>query len=273
MPKRQLTKGEYFGEQSLLYNTLRTATVIAETNATVLSISRDSLYNVLGEKLEYILYHNSQLITIDKSIILRSLNQSQIRSLLKCSTIIKYKAGDIVIPRGCIKCNKLIMILKGSIKGPFNDIEAYSCIGDKEISNKEQLCYLIDYIANSDTVVAEIDTNQLEIEIGGEINQATADNEASSALRKVQLLRCVSNEKIKALAQALRILHSEDKDIIVQQDKPGDSFYIIKSGSVKVYKNGIYIRDITKHDYFGERAILFNEPRTASIIASGSVDC
>ena len=65
MPKRQLTKGEYFGEQSLLYNTLRTATVIAETNATVLSISRDSLYNVLGEKLEYILYHNSQLITIE----------------------------------------------------------------------------------------------------------------------------------------------------------------------------------------------------------------
>lgn len=33
------------------------------------------------------------------------------------------------------------------------------------------------------------------------------------------------------------------------------------------------MRTINKHDYFGERALLFNEQRTASVLAYGNVTC
>jgi len=42
---------------------------------------------------------------------------------------------------------------------------------------------------------------------------------------------------------------------------------------VNVYKNGNIVRTITKHDYFGERSILFSTVRSATVIAETSVGC
>ena len=270
--KRELIKGEYFGEQALLYNTLRTATVIAGSDLKLVSIGRDSLMQVLGDKLEFILYQNSQLISIDKSPVLRSLNQSQVSGLLKVSKIIRFKAGEVVIPRGSSKSYKLFMILKGSVRGPISDLGVHCCVGDKEIAQKDCSLYEIDYLANVETDVAEVILEEFEKEIGGEIAQVTLNNEANNVLIKVQLLRSLSNEKVRMLTSALRVLHSGENEVIVQENNPGDSFYIIKSGLVKVFKSGVYIRDITKHDYFGERAVLFNDFRTATVIAASEVD-
>jgi len=65
----------------------------------------------------------------------------------------------------------------------------------------------------------------------------------------------------------------EDHQVIFRENDPGDSFFIVKHGKVDVMKNNFYIRTITKHDYFGERSILFNEARTATITAKGNVSC
>jgi cGMP-dependent protein kinase 1 len=271
--KRQLTKGEYFGEQALLHQSPRTATIIAGTDLTLVSIGRETLIQVLGDKLECILYRNSQLMAIDKSSFLRSLSPSQVELLLKCSTIKKYKAGEIVISSETKKSHKFVMVLKGSIRGPTNDIGIHECIGDKEIADKDNSSYMIDYIANVDTYVAEVILSELELAIGGEINQVTVNNEANLILIKVNLFKGLSNEKAVLLAKALRITHNEDGDVIIDQGTPAESFYIIKSGMVKVYKKNSYIRDVSKYDYFGERAILFNDIRSATVIAKGSVEC
>ena len=36
-----------------------------------------------------------------------------------------------------------------------------------------------------------------------------------------------------------------------------DTFFIIKKGNVDIIKDNNKIRSITKHDYFGERSLLF----------------
>ncbi|CAK8993225.1 cGMP-dependent protein kinase [Durusdinium trenchii] len=43
---------------------------------------------------------------------------------------------------------------------------------------------------------------------------------------------------------------------------------VIASGDVKVEINGKFIRTMTKNSYFGERALLFDEPRTATVEVS-----
>ena len=89
----------------------------------------------------------------------------------------------------------------------------------------------------------------------------------------MQVLRCLSQDKLQALISALRIQDYDNGDMIIQQNTPGESFYIVKSGKVEVFRDNVALRTITKLDYFGERSILFNESRTAMVIANGVVSC
>ena len=53
---RKMTKGFYFGEQALLYSMARTASVIAVDNVKCVAISGQELNNVLGSKLQDIIF-------------------------------------------------------------------------------------------------------------------------------------------------------------------------------------------------------------------------
>jgi CRP-like cAMP-binding protein len=59
---------------------------------------------------------------------------------------------------------------------------------------------------------------------------------------------------------------------IVTQGTKGDSFYIIVQGTVQVVKNGVPIKRYLAGDYFGEMAILLDQPRSADVIAKTDVD-
>ena len=71
--------------------------------------------------------------------------------------------------------------------------------------------------------------------------------------------------------QALHVVDYRDGDQVLCEANLGDKFYIVKSGTVDILKNGQKVRTIAKNDYFGERSIIFNDCRTATVVASG--DC
>ena len=65
---------------------------------------------------------------------------------------------------------------------------------------------------------------------------------------------------------------------IIQQGKQGNTFFLIKKGSVKIIKNNIFIREIGEGSCFGEMALFqdennTNKIRTASVVAVGNVSC
>ena len=132
---RKLWPGEFFGEQALLYNTQRTATVIAIGKVTVLSLGRDDLTTAFGTHLQQIIYRNSQRISIEKSKVLKILTKSQIEAIIDRMEIGSYKPGQIVIGRGSPKGMKIYIILKGNIKCGNKFFGLYSCIGDEEIQS------------------------------------------------------------------------------------------------------------------------------------------
>lgn len=271
--KRRLGKGDYFGEQALLYNKPRTATIIAVTDVKVVSIGRETLSQVLGSSLDHILYRNSLLMAIDKSQVLKNLNSTQIEALLTNFKIKQYSAGEVIIARGSAKNEKLVILLKGSIRGPLSDIEIHTCIGDLEMLNKDNSEHLVNYIANEDVDIVEITKENAIESIGGELGQVMLNNEATALLRNVQMFKGLSQGKVEELANALKICYFDDCEEIVKQGSCEDSFFIIRAGVVKVFKNQEFIRNIAKHDYFGERAALMNEIRSATVVASGKVEC
>lgn len=62
-------------------------------------------------------------------------------------------------------------------------------------------------------------------------------------------------------------------EFIIKQNEPGDKFYILEDGEAyaeKVFNEGEpakRVLDYKKGNYFGELALIRNEPRAASVVA------
>lgn len=94
---REFSRGDYFGEQSLLYNLPRTATITAITHVKCVAIGRDRLKKALGAQLQSILYINSQRISLEKSSVFMKLNSCQIEDIIKQTRIETFVNNQTVI--------------------------------------------------------------------------------------------------------------------------------------------------------------------------------
>jgi cAMP-dependent protein kinase regulator len=86
-----------------------------------------------------------------------------------------------------------------------------------------------------------------------------------------------SREDLLAVMGSLRFLTFEAGDIIVGDGEPGDSLFVISSGRVKAFVKGTEgryreTREMGEGDFFGEIALLFGRPRTATVTAAESCE-
>ena len=86
-----------------------------------------------------------------------------------------------------------------------------------------------------------------------------------------------SREDLLAVIGGLRFLTFEAGDIIVGDEEPGDSLFVISSGRVKAFVKGAEgryreAREMGEGDFFGEIALLQGKPRTATVTAAESCE-
>lgn len=82
----------------------------------------------------------------------------------------------------------------------------------------------------------------------------------------------LSEDEMAAVLQGLDLLTYEPGDIIVSEGEPGDSMFVIASGSVKIFVRtasgaSIKVRELYEGNFFGEIALLSGKPRSATITA------
>ncbi|CAG9327699.1 unnamed protein product [Blepharisma stoltei] len=270
-----MAKGEFFGEQALIYNNERTASIVAIDNVKCVGIGREKLSKVLGNHLEHIIYQNSIMIALERSSILRLLKKDQLLRIADAIHISKCLPGEIIIPKNTRKGLFIFIVLNGSLIDENGSIIAkkFCIIGDKEIRLSEQENINEDIISSNDLIIGTISKQEFEDCIGGPLDQVLIMNEATSCLKRVNIFRCLSDDKLQLLVRELSVQEYFHQEIIVEQNSSGDSIFIIRSGTVDVFKDGVRTRSITLYDYFGERSVLFDEVRTATVIANGPVSC
>jgi CRP-like cAMP-binding protein len=93
------------------------------------------------------------------------------------------------------------------------------------------------------------------------------------ALRQVDLLAQLSLEQLEAVAQLTEEGEYLAGEQIVREGEPGDRLYLLLEGSVRVVKGhgtpqALELRTLQAVDYFGEMAVLADEPRSATIMAA-----
>ena len=272
---RKMRKGDYFGEQALLTNSIRTATVVAFEEVRLLSISRNQLTEVLGNSLQKIIYRNTQHMSLEQSPSLSQLTPEQKEHLIDNMVIASPGEGETVLPAGTLLAQGVFIVLKGELKTRAGEVFArrFEVVGGEEMMRSTEKAISEDIIAGPGTDLGHMDKAQFEQIIGGSVTIISAQNEAVSVLRRVSIFRAFSQERLLQLYSLLRVVSYQAEEFIFHQGDEGDSFYIVKSGQVAVKKDSIVLRTITKNGFFGERAVLLGEKRTASIVAEHPAEC
>lgn len=88
----------------------------------------------------------------------------------------------------------------------------------------------------------------------------------------VDFLRDLPLSRARELLQVARRMALPAGERIVAQGARGDSFYIIVNGTVEIVKDGARLHRYRAGDYFGEIAILLDQPRSADALSLTEVD-
>jgi len=93
-------------------------------------------------------------------------------------------------------------------------------------------------------------------------------------LAEVDLLKSLNRYEMSRLSELLESNLYEEGEDIIKQGEPGDKFYILEDGTCAAYIKGDAGERMVKEysrqgDYFGEIALLNNEPRKATVRATG----
>jgi CRP-like cAMP-binding protein len=92
-----------------------------------------------------------------------------------------------------------------------------------------------------------------------------------SVLQNTYFFQALKLNELDELIGHLRMVRVQKGYEIVKQGDPGDAFYLIAAGKVSVWmKKGFRkskVADLGPDEFFGEMALLSNEPRNATVVA------
>lgn len=185
------------------------------------------------------------------------------------------KASDIIIEEGdygnfmCISAGgSFEVIVKGKTMNTFDN---YRVFGEHAILYNAKRNATIKCISDCRFWVIDRDVFKRII-----IQKALKEQkEFFVFLKNVPILNGANASKLKKVSNLLRKQFFNTDEVIVREGDPGDKFYIIRAGSVKVEKEGEgVVANLIRGQFFGEKALLEEDRRQATVIAEApGVEC
>jgi len=275
--------GESFGELALLYNCPRAATVESHESSELWCLERSTYRHIIAGNVA----KKQQEVrkALRKVSILQGLSGEQIGRLLDAVETVRFKAGETIIRKGDAG-NIFFMIKKGQVKCTRAGVRASQSditLGEGEYFGERSLLTKEPRAAN---VIAMIDTECLVLDketfsmLLGPLRQVLDANLGLRVIAGIPMFAQLSQNERRKLMKALKEERFKDGDTIIKQNAAGDKFYLIREGTAKVTKtvegsrNGdSNVAELVAGDYFGEGALLKDEPRAANVVAVTEVVC
>lgn len=298
--------GDYCGEQSLLSSNPRSATVQADGEVVVLVVTREVFQNLItqdfgitfakrqavcAEDLEFDSKDDKDddvdrtkspierkwiWYTVSGNILFANLTASQKGAVIDCMYKKKVQQNELLIKEGD-SGNLFYVIRQGKFEiskqkeGLLKLACPGDCVGELALLYGAPRAASVKCIS-SEAVVWCLHRSALRRAIKDEASKESAANMAF--LKKVPILSSLLNTEISAIDSALEEEIFNKGDTVIKQGDDGDKFYIIKNGQAKIIKKGDTdtseesVGKLSVGDYFGERALLTNDKRAATIVAN-----
>ncbi|EAN31256.2 Protein kinase domain protein [Theileria parva strain Muguga] len=279
---RTLTNGQYFGERALLYDEPRSATIVATEDTVCVSLGREILNKVLGN-LDNVLFRNVMMEYLQNSTVFRQFTPDQLAKLIESASVRDFKPGDVILHREeKIKGIRFFILLEGSVQILYEDneigiMERGDSFGEEYVLSPEipfahtVKCIINDKRAEGSCKLALLTKHAIQEILGTDLIDEKLDyNNKLSVIKKMYIFRYLSEAHLDMLIKKFKSKRYKKGEYIIREGEVGDSFYIISKGDVDIIKSGTRLRTLGKNDYFGERALLYDEPRTASVVCSSA---
>ena len=124
---------------------------------------------------------------------------------------------------------------------------------------------------------AKAESFEVEIDLEGEAEAPAAPVPAEARLEKTPLFSEFTAEELVEVVRGLRLLTFGPGEIVVADGEPGDSLFVLTTGTVYAFckdPKGRYrkVREMSDGSFFGEVSILRGSPRTATVTAATAVE-
>nr|AAM22643.1 cGMP-dependent protein kinase [Eimeria maxima] len=301
---RLLQKGDYFGERALLYDEPRSATITAEEETICVSIGRDLLDRVLGN-LQHVLFRNIMLEALQQSKVFASFPTEQLSRLIGSVVVKDYPENYLILDReNRTKASasplfsaqgvRFFFVLEGEVSVyAYREAPSASSSGGGSSSGEPRMeLHLVDTLkrgqafgdeyvlspnkpfahcvrSNGPAKLALLTASALTATLGGQDIDETLDyNNKLAITKKMYIFRYLSEQQTQTLIRAFKTVRYTQGEAIIREGEIGSRFFIIKLGEVAILKGGRRVRTLGRHDYFGERALLHDERRSATVAAN-----
>ncbi|CAK9300083.1 unnamed protein product [Gordionus sp. m RMFG-2023] len=208
-----------------------------------------------------------------KNDFLKNLDQLQIKEIIECMYEKYIKAEQWVIREGDLG-QHLFVLAEGELEVMKND-KSIGLFGPGNAFGELALLYNCPRTA-SVKAVSDSKIWVLDRKIFQTIMMKTGlqrQDENIKLLRSVPLLQNLPDDKLAKLAGILELEFFHGGEYIIREGTFGDDFFIIISGQVLVTQKiqgreqPQEVRKLNRGEYFGERALLKEDRRTANVIA------
>ena len=273
---KTLTKGEYFGEKEILIDSNIDFNLITISDCTCYSISTRSFKKMFGHNFRSFIFYNFMKAAFDCSKLFQNMNIFYIEQIFKFFNIVNLNKDNVAFPIGHKKSSKFVIIISGHLINSKNE----EIIGRPlDILFEEELLALSDdkikYALNPspDSLFLEGDTEEILKYLQCKSFEGVLNkNIIFENLSKIILFKSFSQLKLFKLIDLIQIEKYQNGEKIIKEGTKGEKFYIVKSGQVEVFQKNIYLRTLNSMEYFGERSLLTNEVRSATVIAKDNVE-
>jgi len=281
-------KHDSFGEVALLYSTPRAATVTAKTNSKVWVLDRVTFRSIIAQLTEA--QRQECMDNLKRVPLLESLTDKQLGILADAVQVVKFDANCQILRKGQLG-NIFYLITEGEVickdvgfgKNMANrHLGPGDYFGEGALLTGEQCAANV--TAVTDVTVLSLDREELQLHLDP-LPDLLDRNLNMRVLSSVPVLSNLTDEELYGVVELFKPLEFDAGKTIIKQGDQGNTFYIIKSGLALVTQRAertsggkttyysIEIATLSAGDYFGEMALLNDEPRQANVIAQDKVEC
>jgi len=271
---QQRKPGDAFGELALMYSCPRQATVTCASDSAVLWALPRKLYRDVAAStaLDSIDDIAQTLKSVD---LLSGLDDGQFNKIIDSFEMLNFQAGDRIVQAGTIG-SSFYIILQGSVDRINQEGKVEASLGRCDYFGERALLKDEPHMHHTDATtavtLAKI-TRGTFVEVLGPLSAIMETAFTKRVLQRVPILRYLSTSELeRMLAECIEVQY-EPQQTIIKQGELGDTFFIVKEGTVNCFVNDKQVRTYNEAEYFGERALLKNEPRAADCIAGTRVSC